>query len=188
MIALPRRSDGRRTNVVLRRVTPQALRRADGDPAHGRPGTSRRAWRRWWWGGGSWSGWQASSSAASSSTDNRQLRIVGVFESAGRRFRERMSGPTTSHARQSPWRPGLELARGAREGPGRDRRLSTSWIRPAAKHAAQGRLGAAVLRRPGRARGEDDPGARHLRLHHHGHRFQLCGHEHDVRRRRAPAA
>ena len=32
------------------------------------------------------------------------------------------------------------------------------------------------------------PGPRHLRLYHHGHRFQLCGDEHHVRRRGAPLA
>ena len=85
VIALPRRSDGRRTNVVLRRVTPQALVVRTGIQLtagrHFTPGleevvVGRRILERV-------AGLELGGVLE---YRHRQLRIVGVFESAGAAF------------------------------------------------------------------------------------------------------
>ena len=91
----------------------------------------------------------------------KRFRIVGVFESDGRRLRERDLGRLRHARRDLPARRGQQLAGRAHEGPGHDPRARPLDPRPAAD-AAAGALREEVLRGAGGPAREHahGPGAR----------------------------
>ena len=110
VMALPRKSDGRRSNVVLRMVPPQALQvRAGVHVIAGREVQSgleevmvgRRIVERV----------RGLELGGTLEVPALQLKIVGVFESEGAASRARSGATTTLLGGRA--RPGLELARGA---------------------------------------------------------------------------